>query len=79
MDDLLRPKIDLKQQPSVICENCGGMYFKEVVLIKKVNKLITGTDTHTIVPFPTYRCDDCGHVNDDFRLFDEGDKTNLIS
>jgi hypothetical protein len=24
-------------------------------------------------------CNDCGHVNDDFRLFDEDNKTNLIS
>lgn len=79
MDELLRPKIDLNQQPSVTCENCGGMYFKEVVLIKKVPKLLTGSQNDTIVPFPTYRCDDCGHVNEEFRLFDEGNKTNLIS
>jgi uncharacterized Zn finger protein len=79
MDESLRPKIDLNQQPSVTCENCGGMYFKEVVLIKKVPKLLTGSQNDTIVPFPTYRCDDCGHVNEEFRLFDEGNKTNLIS
>ena len=24
------PKIDLKQQPTVVCESCGSMYFKEV-------------------------------------------------
>jgi uncharacterized Zn finger protein len=54
------------------------MFFKEVVLIKKVNKLLTGTPDHTVVPFPSYRCDDCGHVNSDFALFDEENKTNLI-
>jgi uncharacterized Zn finger protein len=71
MEDLLKPKIDLKQQPTLVCEECGGIYFKEVVMIKKVNKLLTGSSEDTIVPFPTYRCDDCGHVNEEFKLFDK--------
>ena len=71
MDDLLKPQIDLRKQPTVVCDECGGMFFKEVVMIKKVNKLLTGTPDHTVVPFPTYRCDDCGHVNDEFKLFDK--------
>jgi uncharacterized Zn finger protein len=71
MDDLLQPKIDLKKQPTLECEECGSIYFKEVVMIKKVNKLLTGSSEDTIVPFPTYRCDDCGHVNVDFKLFDK--------
>ena len=71
MDDLLQPKIDLKQQPTLVCEECDGIYFKEVTMIKKVNKLLTGSSEDTIVPFPTYRCDDCGHVNDEFKLFDK--------
>ena len=45
--------------------------FEEDVMIKKVNKLLTGTPDHTVVPFPTYRCDDCGHVNEEFKLFDK--------
>ena len=27
MDDLLKPKIDLKQQPTISCENCNKNYF----------------------------------------------------
>lgn len=69
MDDIIRPKIDLKQQQTVECDKCKSKYFKEVVLIKKVPKLLTGSQEDTLVPFPTYRCDDCGHVNDDFNLF----------
>jgi uncharacterized Zn finger protein len=71
MDDLLQPKIDLKKQPTLECEQCESIYFKEVVMIKKVNKLLTGSSEDTIVPFPTYRCDDCGHVNVEFKLFDK--------
>jgi len=67
--DIGKPKIDLKQQPTVVCDKCGSKYFKEVVLIKKVSKILTGSPEDTIVPFPSYRCDDCGNVNEDFNLF----------
>jgi len=69
--DISKPKIDLKQQPTVVCDKCGSKYFKEIVLIKKVSKLLTGSSEDTIIPFPTYRCDDCGNVNEDFKLFDK--------
>jgi hypothetical protein len=67
--DITKPKIDLKQQPTVVCDKCGSKYFKEIVLVKKVSKLLTGNSDDTLVPFPSYRCDDCGNVNDDFNLF----------
>jgi hypothetical protein len=76
MEELIRPKIDLRQQPTVLCENCGGHYFKEVVILKKVSKLITGSPEDTLVPFPTYMCNGCGNVNEEFKLFDEQKKTN---
>jgi uncharacterized Zn finger protein len=71
MDEILKPKIDLRQQETVVCEKCGSKFFKEVVLIKKVSKLLTGAPEDTLVPFPTYRCDDCGHINKDFQIFDK--------
>ena len=69
MEETTQPRIDIKQQQTVKCEKCACKYFKEVTLIKKIPKLLTGSDEDTIVPFPTYRCDDCGYVNDDFELF----------
>jgi uncharacterized Zn finger protein len=71
MDEIIRPKIDLKQQETVECEKCKSIYFKEIVLIKKVPKLLTGSSEDTLVPFPTYMCDSCGHVNKDFELFNK--------
>ena len=58
MDNLINteqnlPKIDLKEQPTITCEECGSKYFKEVVLIKKVSKMLTGSFEDTLVPFPT--------------------------
>lgn len=77
MENLTKPKIDLKQQPTISCEKCENIYFKEVVLIKKVSRILTGSGDDTLVPFPTYMCEKCGHVNEDFRLFDENNTTNL--
>jgi uncharacterized Zn finger protein len=71
MSDLVKPKIDLKEQPTVTCEECGSEYFKEVVMIKKVSRLLTGSPEDTLVPFPTYMCNKCYHVNEDFRIFDK--------
>ena len=70
MDDILKPRIDLKQQPTITCDDCGSKYFKEVVLLKKVPKLLTGSSEDTIVPFPTYMCNKCGFVNEELQLFD---------
>jgi hypothetical protein len=69
MDDIIRPKIDLKQQQTVECEKCKSKFFKEVTMIKKVPKLLTGSGEDTLVPFPTYMCVECNHVNVDFELF----------
>jgi uncharacterized Zn finger protein len=68
-DDIIRPKIDLRQQPTIKCEKCDSKFFKEVVMLKKVSKILTGTGEDTLVPFPTYMCNDCGHVNTEFELF----------
>jgi hypothetical protein len=70
MDDIIKPKIDLRQQETITCSDCGSKYFKEVVLLKKVPKLLTGSHEDTIVPFPTYMCNMCNHINEDFALFD---------
>jgi uncharacterized Zn finger protein len=71
MDTNPQMKIDLREQPTLMCEKCQSEYFEEVVMIKKVSKLYTGSSEDTIVPFPTYRCADCGHVNEEFKIFEK--------
>ena len=68
-EDIIRPKINLKEQQTIKCEKCESKFFKEVTMLKKVPALLTGSHEDTIVPFPTYMCNDCGHVNSDFELF----------
>ena len=69
--ELPKMKIDLREQPTVKCEKCESVWFEEVTMIKKVSKLLTGGTEDTIVPFPTYMCNKCGFVNEDFQLFDK--------
>jgi uncharacterized Zn finger protein len=71
MQDLQRPKINLRECPTIKCENCGGIYFREVIYLKKVSKIMTGDSEDTTVPFPIYKCDDCGHINNGFNPFEE--------
>jgi DNA-directed RNA polymerase subunit RPC12/RpoP len=68
--DIPKMKIDLREQPTVKCEKCDSVWFEEVTMIKKVSKLLTGGTEDTIVPFPTYRCADCKHMNEDFNVFE---------
>lgn len=68
--DTPKMNIDLREQPSVVCESCGHDMFREVSYIKKVPKLLTDSTEDTIVPFPTYCCDKCYFVNKEFKLFD---------
>ena len=63
-------RINLREQPTVLCEKCESAFFQEIVMVKKVSKLLTGEPDDTIVPFPTYRCGECGHVNDEFKVFE---------
>jgi len=71
MQKLERAKINLRDCPTIKCESCGSIYFREVIYLKKVSKIMTGDGEDTTVPFPIYKCDDCGHINDGFNPFEE--------
>jgi len=51
----------------MVCEECNGMYFRQVMSINKVSRFLTGQDKDTIVPVPVFRCDDCGAVPEEFQ------------
>ena len=70
-----RPKINIKECPTIKCDNCDYVYFREVIFLKRVPALMTGSPEDTTVPFPIYKCDSCGHVNKGFNPFDEEEKT----
>lgn len=74
--ELQKPKIDLRQMDFVTCDDCGCKKFKEVTFLKRVPKLMLGSTEDTIVPFPTYACIDCGHINNELNPF-EGNSSQL--
>lgn len=74
---LEKPKINLKECPTIKCEVCESTYFREVIFLKRVPALMTGSAEDTVVPFPIYKCDSCGHVNKGFNPFDDDEKAIL--
>lgn len=66
------PRINIRDSETIKCEKCGGIYFREVQYLKKVSKfLIPNATQDQVVPFPIYKCDDCGHINEGFNPFEE--------
>lgn len=59
-------KIDLSQATDVVCESCGNKYFVEVMMVKKIPKILAATDKDQIYPIPVLQCSKCGHVNEEF-------------
>ena len=71
MSQLETPKVNLRDCETLKCENCGSIYFKEAVYLKRVPALMTGSREDTIVPFPIHMCIKCDHVNKGFNPFEE--------
>lgn len=52
--------IDLKQTTGIECQNCGGIFFEEAILLRRLSKIYTATPVDQIVPIPAFTCKDCG-------------------
>jgi len=75
MQELQRPRVDLRTCPTIKCEKCNSIYFREVIYLKSVSAIMTGSSEDTTVPLPIYKCDECGHVNSGFNPFEEKTKS----
>ena len=60
-------QLDPSTMKDITCDECGCNYFKQVNAFKVVSALISQSGKEQIMPIPTFRCDDCGYVNEDFR------------
>jgi DNA-directed RNA polymerase subunit RPC12/RpoP len=58
--------INLKDAETLKCSECQNETFVEVYMFKKVSKLMTGSPEDSLVPFPSYKCDKCGNINQEF-------------
>ena len=73
MEQLNRPQgLNINVKPEdlkdIICENCESKYFRQVQAFKRLNALISPSGKEQIVPVPVFRCDDCGYVNEEFKV-----------
>jgi len=58
--------VRLEDLTDVKCDECGGEYFKPVVMIKRLSPLVSPTGQEQLMPLQVFRCDDCGHTNKAF-------------
>ena len=58
--------IDAAKLKDIICEECKGKVFRQASMFKRLSALISPTGKEQIVPIPVFRCDDCGHINEEF-------------
>ena len=59
--------VDIKQTQSVTCDECGGVYFDQALIIRKASGLLTGQAKPSYIPIPVFKCIECGHVNGEFQ------------
>ena len=55
-------QINPLEAPTIKCENCQGVLFDLVFIIKKINKMSIGAPTDQMMPIQIFRCADCGDV-----------------
>ena len=75
MDGQQKPKANISIKPGdmkdIVCEQCGCKFFKQVNAFKRLSALVSPTGKEQIVPIPTFRCDDCGYINEEFRPIEQ--------
>lgn len=42
------------------CTSCGGRFYKQTFMFRRVSKILVGSPQDQLVPIPVFRCDDCG-------------------
>ena len=60
--------LKLEDMTDITCENCGCRYFNQVHAFKRVSALLSPTGKEQIAPVPSFRCSDCGHINEEFLI-----------
>ena len=57
-----QPKLDLSVSTPVVCIQCGYDVFIAGTKMRKLSKILAGTDQDVIVPFEIMVCGECGSV-----------------
>lgn len=57
-------QITADQMDDVCCNSCDSEYFKQVIMLKRISKIYTGTTKDKVVTIPVFICDSCGEPID---------------
>lgn len=57
--------ISLDQTVGVICPACNNNTFREIYLLRKISRFVTGQPLDSLIPIPLMACASCGVINDD--------------
>lgn len=55
----------------VTCNECDSNVFQQVYFIKKISEVISPNGEEGLFPVPSFRCAECGHINEEFKDFDK--------
>jgi uncharacterized Zn finger protein len=58
--------VNLDQCDDIVCESCGNLTFRQVVMFKKLSAVLSPSGKASLIPLQVFECSECGHVNDEF-------------
>ena len=58
----------------VVCNECGGQTFVQAFLFKKLSAVLSPNGKESMIPLQIFKCDSCGHINDEFIPNKDGKK-----
>ena len=56
---------DMSMADDMSCGECGNVYFKALVRVKRISALISPTGQETYVPVQVLACEKCGNIVQD--------------
>ena len=65
--ETMNMNIGLDKTTPIVCDKCGGETFTQVVFLRKVSKFLAGTPQDGLIPIPSFACNDCKHINEEFK------------
>ena len=60
----MKHSLTLNDMPDVACADCGSVYFKELVRLKKVSALQPPTGQRMVIPVQIMQCNRCGKIDE---------------
>ena len=58
----------------VCCDKCGNQTFVQAFLFKKLSAVLSPNGKESMIPLQIFKCDECGHINDEFIPNKDGKK-----